>query len=200
MKQLIFVILTSATIGWITNYIAIKMLFRPHKEINFGFFKIQGLIPKRKAEIGNGIANVIQNELISIKDVVNNIDKKEFSKKLESLVDEILEKNLKSKIKEIVPGMMAMFITDNIVASIADGIKSMVMENQENIFNIFTSYAEDNIDFAKIIAEKISNFSLDKLEEIIIYLAKKELKHIEIIGAVLGGIIGVLEYFIFKFI
>ena len=200
MKQLIFVILTSAAIGWITNYIAIKMLFRPHKEINFGFFKIQGLIPKRKAEIGNGIANVIQNELISIKDVVNNIDKKEFSKKLESLVDEILEKNLKSKIKEIVPGMMAMFITDNIVASIADGIKSMVMENQENIFNIFTSYTEDNIDFAKIIAEKISNFSLDKLEEIIIYLAKKELKHIEIIGAVLGGIIGVLEYFIFKFI
>ena len=93
MKQLIFVILTSAAIGWITNYIAIKMLFRPHKEINFGFFKIQGLIPKRKAEIGNGIANVIQNELISIKDVVNNIDKKEFSKKLESLVDEILEKN-----------------------------------------------------------------------------------------------------------
>ena len=139
MKQLIFVILTSAVIGWITNYIAIKMLFRPHKEINFGFFKIQGLIPKRKAEIGNGIANVIQNELISIKDVVNNIDKKEFSKKLESLVDEILEKNLKSKIKEIVPGMMAMFITDNIVASIADGIKSMVMENQENIFNIFIS-------------------------------------------------------------
>ena len=82
MKQLLVMILISGAIGWITNWVAIKMLFRPHKEINFGLFKIQGLIPKRKAEIGNGIENVIQNELISIKDVVNNIDKKEFSKKL----------------------------------------------------------------------------------------------------------------------
>ena len=48
MKQLLIMIFISATIGWITNWVAIKMLFRPHKEINFGLFKIQGLIPKRK--------------------------------------------------------------------------------------------------------------------------------------------------------
>ncbi|PHH97721.1 DUF445 family protein [Fusobacterium nucleatum] len=195
MKQLLVMILISGAIGWITNWVAIKMLFRPHKEINFGLFKIQGLIPKRKAEIGSGIASIIQNELISVKDVISNIDREEFSKRLNSLIDDVLDKNLKKKVKEKFP-LLQMFFTDKVAKDIGNTIKDIVMENQEKIFEIFSNYAEENIDFEVIISDKISNFSLDKLEEIITLLANKELKHIEIIGAILGMIIGAVQYLI----
>jgi len=188
-------IFISATIGWITNWVAIKMLFRPHKEINFGLFKIQGLIPKRRAEIGSGIANIIQNELISVKDVISNIDREEFSKRLDSLIDKVLEKNLKAKVKEKFP-VLQMFFTDRMAKDVSNTIKDIIMENQEKIFEIFSNYAEENINFEVIISDKISNFSLDKLEKIITLLAKKELKHIEVIGAILGGLIGVAQYLI----
>ncbi|WP_339002295.1 DUF445 family protein [Fusobacterium animalis] len=195
MKQLLIMIFISATIGWITNWVAIKMLFRPHKEINFGLFKIQGLIPKRRAEIGSGIANIIQNELISVKDVISNIDREEFSKRLDSLIDKVLEKNLKAKVKEKFP-VLQMFFTDRMAKDVSDTIKDIIMENQEKIFEIFSNYAEENINFEVIISDKISNFSLDKLEEIITLLAKKELKHIEVIGAILGALIGAVQYLI----
>ena len=195
MKQLLVMILISGAIGWITNWIAIKMLFRPHKEINLGLFKIQGLIPKRRAEIGSGIANIIQNELISVKDVISNIDREEFSKRLNSLIDEVLDKNLKKKVKEKFP-LLQMFFTDKVAKDVGNTIKDIVMENQEKIFEIFSNYAEENIDFEVIISDKISNFSLDKLEEIITFLAKKELKHIEVIGAILGLLIGAVQYLI----
>ncbi|ALF17613.1 DUF445 domain-containing protein [Fusobacterium nucleatum] len=195
MKQLLIMIFISATIGWITNWVAIKMLFRPHKEINFGLFKIQGLIPKRRAEIGSGIANIIQNELISVKDVISNIDREEFSKRLDSSIDKVLEKNLKAKVKEKFP-VLQMFFTDRMAKDVSNTIKDIIMENQEKIFEIFSNYAEENINFEVIISDKISNFSLDKLEEIITLLAKKELKHIEVIGAILGGLIGVAQYLI----
>ena len=195
MKQLLVMILISGAIGWITNWVAIKMLFRPHKEINLGLFKIQGLIPKRKAEIGSGIANIIQNELISVKDVISNIDREEFSKRLNSLIDEVLDKNLKKKVKEKFP-VLQMFFTDKVAKDVGNTIKDIVMENQEKIFEIFSNYAEENIDFEVIISDKISNFSLDKLEEIISLLAKKELKHIEVIGAILGMLIGAVQYLI----
>ena len=195
MKQLLVMVLISGAIGWITNWVAIKMLFRPHREINFGLFKIQGLIPKRKAEIGTGIANIIQNELISVKDVISNIDREEFSKRLNKLIDDVLDKNLKKKVKEKFP-LLQMFFTDKVAKDIGNAIKSIIMENQEKIFEIFSNYAEENIDFEIIISDKISNFSLDKLEEIITLLAKKELKHIEVIGAVLGMIIGAVQYLI----
>ena len=195
MKQLLIMIFISATIGWITNWVAIKMLFRPHKEINFGLFKIQGLIPKRRTEIGSGIANIIQNELISVKDVISNIDREEFSKRLNALIDEVLDKNLKKKVKEKFP-FLQMFFTDKIAKDVGNTIKDIIMGNQEKIFEIFSNYAEENIDFEVIISDKISNFSLDKLEEIITLLAKKELKHIEVIGAILGMLIGAVQYLI----
>ena len=195
MKQFLVMILISGAIGWITNWVAIKMLFRPHKEINFGLFKIQGLIPKRRAEIGSGIANIIQNELISVKDVISNIDREEFSKRLNALIDEVLDKNLKKKVKEKFP-FLQMFFTDKIAKDVGNTIKDIIMGNQEKIFEIFSNYAEENIDFEVIISDKISNFSLDKLEEIITFLAKKELKHIEIIGAILGMLIGAVQYLI----
>lgn len=199
MKELILIVLISAIIGWITNYLAIKMLFRPYKEINLGLFKIQGLIPRRRAEIGQGIANVIEKELISVKDVIENIDRDKFSLKLEELIDQILQKNLKSKLKEMFP-LMQFFLTDNVMSEISSTIKNVVMENQDKIIEVFSNYAEDNIKFTLIISEKISSFSLDKLEKIIIELAKKELKHIEVIGGILGGIIGLVECLIFRFI
>ena len=195
MKQLLVMVLISGAIGWITNWVAIKMLFRPHREINFGLFKIQGLIPKRRAEIGTGIANIIQNELISVKDVISNIDRVEFSKRLNDLIDDVLDKNLKKKVKEKFP-LLQMFFSDKVAKDVGNTIKDIVMENQEKIFEIFSNYAEENIDFEVIISDKISNFSLDKLEEIITLLAKKELKHIEVIGAVLGVLIGAIQYFI----
>ena len=195
MKQFLIMIIISGAIGWITNWVAIKMLFRPHKEINFGLFKIQGLIPKRRAEIGSGIASIIQNELISVKDVISNIDREEFSKRLNSLIDDVLDKNLKKKVKEKFP-LLQMFFSDKVAKDVGNTIKDIVMENQEKIFEIFSNYAEENIDFEVIISDKISNFSLDKLEEIITLLAKKELKHIEVIGAVLGVLIGAIQYFI----
>ena len=197
--KLVIMVIISAAIGWITNWVAIKMLFRPHNEINLGLFKIQGLIPKRKAEIGAGIADVIQNELISIKDVIANIDREEFSKRLNDLIDDVLEKNLKTKVKEKFP-VMQMFFSDKMAKDVSNTIKGIVMENQEKIFEIFSNYAEENIDFSTIIKDKISNFSLDKLEEIINGLAKKELKHIEVIGAILGAFIGLVQYFITLFV
>ena len=197
--KLVIMVIISAAIGWITNWVAIKMLFRPHNEINLGLFKIQGLIPKRRAEIGIGIADVIQNELISIKDVIANIDREEFSKRLNDLIDDVLEKNLKTKVKEKFP-VMQMFFSDKMAKDVSNTIKGIVMENQGKIFEIFSNYAEENIDFSTIIKDKISNFSLDKLEEIINGLAKKELKHIEVIGAILGAFIGLVQYFITLFV
>ncbi|HHT66442.1 MAG TPA: DUF445 family protein, partial [Clostridiales bacterium] len=46
-------IIVGALIGWFTNYLAVKMLFRPIRPWRIPLTKIelQGLIPKRREEI-----------------------------------------------------------------------------------------------------------------------------------------------------
>ena len=44
-----------------------------------------------------------------------------------------------------------------------------------------------------MIEEKINAFDLIKIEEITLKIAQRELKHIEVLGGVLGAIIGLLQ-------
>lgn len=197
--KLFLIVGIGAMIGWITNYIAIKMLFRPYKEMNFLFFKIQGLIPKRRSEIAISIADTVQKELISLKDITSSLNADELEEKMGTVIDKILEEKLESEITKKFP-MLAMFLSDEIISKIKSMIKISILENKETIINMFTSYLEEKVDFKKIIIENVEAFSLEKLEEITYSLAKKELKHIEVIGAILGGIIGVFQFAISLFV
>ena len=191
----VLVVGIGAGIGWVTNYIAIKMLFRPYKEINFGIFKIQGLLPKRKHQIGESLAEIIQKEIISLKDIANSIDGDILEKKIEDTVDNILEEQLAEQIQKSFP-MLAMFLSGDMLDKIKQTIKTAILGNRDKIIGIFSNYLEENIDFKGIIIKNVDAFSLEKLEEVTYLLAKKEFKHIEIIGAVLGALIGIVQFII----
>ncbi|ERT69380.1 MULTISPECIES: DUF445 domain-containing protein [Cetobacterium] len=198
VKALLLIVIGSM-IGWVTNYIAIKMLFRPYKEINLGFFKIQGLIPKRRHEIGITLADTIQNELISLDDITKKLENANLDVEMERVIDSILEKKLASEITTRFP-MIAMFLNESALNKIKDAIKGSIMENKDQIIGMLFETLEKNVDFKEIIVEKVDGFSLEELERITFSLAKKELKHIEIIGAILGGLIGVVQFVITVFI
>ena len=76
-------------IGWITNLIAIKLLFRPYREVNILGIKFQGVIPKRKKALAENIAKMIDEELISIKDITKIINSMEIETEIEKIVDRI---------------------------------------------------------------------------------------------------------------
>lgn len=192
-------VLIGALIGWITNFIAIKMLFRPYKEVNLIFFKIQGLLPKRRNEIGNSIAEVVNNELVSIKDIISKISSEDIEENIGAVVDRILESRLKEEIIKNFP-MAAFFLSESMFDKIRNIIKQSILENKDEMMTVFAEYLENKVDIKSIIVEKVNAFSLEKIEEIIITLAKKELKHIEYIGAVLGGVIGLVQFAVVTFI
>jgi len=181
-------------IGWFTNYLAIKLLFRPYKEMNFFFFKIQGLIPKRRDEISENIADVVEKELISVDDIENKLKEVEFDDgMIEKVLDKLVEEKLKKSILEKNP-LLKMIINDSMVDKIKKYFKNMILENKDEILSEMIKIGKEKIDFKEIILEKMKNFSLEEIEKIILSISKNELKHIEIIGGVLGGLIAVFQF------
>ena len=176
-------------IGWFTNYLAIKLLFRPYKEVNFLFFKIQGLIPKNRDKISENIAETIEKELISVKYITEKL------KDNDVINDKIIGEKLKKSILEKNP-LLKMFLNDSVIEKIKAYFKKAILENKEEIVEEIVKIAEDKIDFKEIMLEKMKNFSLEEMERIILSVSKNELKHIEIIGGVLGGIIALFQFFI----
>ena len=192
--QFLMMVAVGTLIGWFTNYLAIKLLFRPYKEMNFFFFKIQGLIPKRRDEISENIADVVERELISVDDIENKLKEVEFDDgMIEKVLDKLVEEKLKKSILEKNP-LLKMIINDSMVDKIKKYFKNMILENKDEILSEMIKIGKEKIDFKEIILEKMKNFSLEEIEKIILSISKTELKHIEIIGGVLGGLIAVFQF------
>ena len=192
--QFFLIVSVGALIGWFTNYLAIKLLFRPYKEIRLLFFKIQGLIPKRKDEIVENIAEVVEKELISISDITEKIQDAHIDEEvIDGLLDKIIGEKLQNSILEKNP-LLKMLVNDSMIEKIKSYFKKAILENKDEIVSEIIRIAEEKINIKEIMTEKMHNFSLEEMEKIILTVSKKELKHIEIIGGILGGIIAVFQF------
>ena len=193
--RLLIMILIGGFIGWITNKVAIKLLFRPINPIKILFFKFQGVFPKRKDEMAISLADTIENELLSKEVIFDKILNKDN-------LDEVktnLKKTLKSKITEIIPSMVKMFMPD-----VDKMVESFIEKDGDKLFDEmideFQKTGLEKLNIREIVKERIDELDFVEFEKIIFGLMSKELKHIEIIGLFLGALIGVLQFLVVNFI
>ncbi|MCT4565899.1 MAG: DUF445 family protein [Maledivibacter sp.] len=180
-----------AGIGWMTNVFAVKLIFRPLNPIKIpGLnFSIQGLIPKRKSEIARSIGHTVETELISIEEIIDKLieeeNKGQIISQIKKKVRTIAEEKMPSLIPGAIRGMILVYV-DEIIESEGENV---INELSEKLIHKATS----KVKISEIIEEKINDFELEKLEEIIIGIAKKELKHIELLGGLIGFVIGFMQ-------
>lgn len=189
----------AALIGWFTNYIAIKMLFHPKNEIRFLFIKIQGVFPKRQKELAKKLGDIISTELFSSKDISNTLKDIVKAPTIKELIENKLEAIIYEKLPKIIP-MVAMFLSPELVNKIKNALTSDIDKMLSELMCEVSDNLEDVLDISSIVEDKVNNFSSGKLEELLTQIMKKEFKFIEIIGAVLGFLIGIIQVAIVKFI
>jgi uncharacterized membrane protein YheB (UPF0754 family) len=187
--------LISAFIGWFTNWIAIKMLFHPRLPVMVLGITFQGIFPKRQHQFAQKLGKLVSEELLSFKDIEAKITDGGNLKQVMPIVETHIDNFLRNKLASEMP-IISMFIGDKTI----EQLKSVFMKELESLFPVLmTSYMDKlrhELDLEAIVTEKVSNFSSDKLEEILQSIMSKEFKFIEIIGAVLGFLIGILQVFI----
>ena len=178
--------LIGGCIGYVTNWVAIKMLFHP-RERHFG---MQGLIPRRQEDLARNIGEIVGAELVHLDKMVEPLKEAD----LRPLLSELIDAALSSRVQEWqkIP-LVGAFITDERVASIRDGIIDEILQNQSQMIDQMTAFAEEHIDVSKVAREKIAGFDLDRLESMTRQVAKTEFRAIEMWGAVLGILIGLVQ-------
>ena len=187
----------AALTGWVTNWVAVKMLFHPREPKNFGFFKVQGVFPKRQKLLAEKLGDVVANELFSIDDVVNKMKEADNSEVLK-FVELKLDNFINNKIGQEMP-MLAMFLNDDIKAKIKGVLLSEIQEVIPGVVDSYANKLKNDINVKEIVYKKVVNFSSNKLEKILYSIMKKEFKFIEILGAILGFIIGIIQVILIKF-
>jgi uncharacterized membrane protein YheB (UPF0754 family) len=182
----------SAFIGWITNWVAIKMLFHPRNPVTFAGITIQGIFPKRQTQFAAKLGKLVSTELLSFEEIQSAITNPEnfdaLMPKLESAIDHFL----KNKLGEAMP-MISMFIGDKTIEKIKGVLTKEIQQLFPEMIEQYVASMKNKLDLEKIVTEKVTNFSSDKLESILYQVMSKEFRFIEILGGVLGFLIGLIQ-------
>ncbi|CEK36085.1 membrane protein,hypothetical protein,Protein of unknown function (DUF445) [[Clostridium] sordellii] len=184
-------------IGYITNKLAIKLIFRPINPAKIPILNIEvlGLIPKRKNEIAIKIGEIIQDEFISVDDILENLVTEDDKQKA---VDYI-----KLKVSTIIDekaSLMPGYIKSIIKGYVDEIIEKEVNESIDELGSEIIEKAHQRINIQEIVENKVNELDLIELENIILSVANNELKHIELLGLILGFLIGIVQGIITIFI
>lgn len=193
--SLILIPLISAFIGWFTNWIAIKMLFHPREPRKILGMTIQGIFPKRQQQFAEKLGKLVSEELLSFTDIEKKITSPKNIQQLMPVVEEHIDQFLRRKLADEMP-IISMFIGENTIQQ----LKSVFMKELETLFPVimqrYMGNLQQELDLERIVIEKVAGFSSDKLESILVSIMSKEFRFIEILGGILGFIIGLLQVLI----
>ena len=182
----------AAIIGWFTNFLAVKMLFHPKEKKKFLFLEIQGIFPKRQAEIAVKLGQIVAKELVSFDDIKSKLQSPENIRQAQDIIEDRLDEFLEEKFPQSYP-MLAMFATDKIKTKFKEQGMSEIKAAIPVVINEYSKKIEKSIDIEKIVQQKVVQFSSEKLESIIFSILQKEFRFIEIVGAFLGFLIGLIQ-------
>ncbi|MBK8086786.1 MAG: DUF445 family protein [Chitinophagaceae bacterium] len=189
---LLLIPVISAFIGWFTNWVAVKMLFHPKNPVKILGYTVQGIFPKRQEQFAQKLGKLVSEELLSFSDIEQKITNPENLKKVLPQLETHIDHFLRVKLADSMP-VISMFIGDKTI----DKLKTVFLEELETLFpRLMTDYAatlKSQLDLEQIVTEKVKAFSSDKLEDILYQVMAKEFHFVEIIGGVLGFLIGLLQ-------
>jgi uncharacterized membrane protein YheB (UPF0754 family) len=182
----------SAFIHWLTIWMALKLLFHPRQPKKILGFTLQGVFPKKQRQIAESLGKIVGQELLSFGDIEQTITNPENVRKILPLAEEHIDNFLRNKLKESMP-MIAMFIGDKTI----NQLKAVFMQELEELFPVimknYVANLRNDLDLERIVVDKIAGFSNDRLEAMLNQFLTKEFRFVEVIGAALGFLIGLLQ-------
>jgi len=175
------------------------MLFHPKEPKRILGITFHGIFPKRQKIFAEKLGKMISTEFLSFEDIEQKIANPENLQKLMPMVEAHVDNFLRNKLGDEMP-FLSLFIGDKTIRS----LKKIFMQELEILFpQIMKNYAghlQEELDLERIVTDKVSAFSSDKLEDILYQIMSKEFRFVEILGGVIGFIIGIVQVLITYFL
>ncbi len=181
-------------VGYLTNYLALQLIFRPLNPIKIGHLTIQGMFIKRQKEVSTEYSRMVASKIITVEHIFEYIVRGPAAQKL----SEFVRNEIEVAIKEAV-GVTKSIIEYSLGDKIFDYIGNIacfrfMQELPMNIRFVF-GYAENALNLENILRESMLSLSPVEFEAFLRPVFKEDEMKLILVGAALGGIAGILQYF-----
>ena len=203
MVRIILTLLISAAIGYATNYLAVKMLFRPLKPVYIKGHRLPftpGIIPKGKPRLAKALSAAVSDSLLTSEDIENAVlsdkskklcaeklcmglymrERNKLGQMLQDLSQGCTYSTARRKLKEhIVEKGTQAALDMNAGQLMVDEITAAVKEKTQGSMAAMFITDELIAELTKPAADKLEEYIREKAPEMIEQAAEKELCEIE---------------------
>lgn len=184
--RLLFIPVLGAVIGWLSNYLTLKMLFHPAVPIHIPLINLTlwGELPRRQQELAEYIAERVERELLSSDQIIKEMKTRGIITNLTDSITTVVKNRVQMKIPAIVPNSLRGII-GNIVGEI---LKKEVPHFIEESAGKLVITLKEEMHVQNVIVDKVNSLNTRDMEKI----ATKELRLARMIGAIAGFLLGLL--------
>lgn len=181
------------TVGFISDYIALNMLFRPIQEKKvFGLVRFQGLLHAQRDKITRDYAKILAEDLFAPDILLDGILKGPGSDKLFALVAKEVDAAIDAQ-TGVARRLVMLAVGTQRYREIKDGVVDMVIERLPTTLLEAKEYASNAIALEATIVDKMSQLTNEEYESILRPIFKDDEPLMIAVGAVLGGVVGELQ-------
>ena len=185
--------LIAALIGWGTNWLAIKMTFRPVEFVGIRpFFGWQGIIPRNSDRIAQKTVDLVTGRLIPAEEVIDRVDPNRLAEELrpiyDSLSHDLVEELVVAQsptIWEMMPDFLKRQLYRQVQAAIPDLFDRLIQEYRANLDEMF--------DLKGLVLQNLTGGNKTLLNELFLRCGREEFKFIVRCGLYFGFLLGCVQ-------
>ncbi|WP_374972371.1 DUF445 domain-containing protein [Spongiibacter marinus] len=191
LPYLIIAPITSG-VGWLTNYLGIKMMFYPVNFVGVGnYFGWQGIIPRLRVRLTRNLVNISVAKICKPSELVNALNESDTVEYIQHLIspyindwieDVIVEENIEAW--NYTPEMVKNVVFSRVRKNFPDVARSILKE--------FGDRADYLVDFSEIAEKQVSD-NPELLNELFLRCAGNELRFVIRSGLIFGFPLGCIQ-------
>ncbi len=183
-------------IGWLTNRLAVMMIFSPLEPVRFVGLSFQGVLPKHHDHFSRQMAEVVTGDFMTTGEMVDRLDLDAILEavrpELDGVMDEVVD-DLLSRVPEDRRGLFSEEAVEAARRKVYEELRAGLPAVVEQV----RRHADEVVDLNELITDKIIALGPSKFAEQIADLGRRELQYIVIYGGLLGALIGLFQFGVF---
>jgi uncharacterized membrane protein YheB (UPF0754 family) len=185
--------IVGGVVGLGTNWIAIEMIFRPHEPRRyFGFYRYQGLFPKRQAAIAADYGDSAKKEILTPDSFLAHVAAEGRLELLTSIVRATVRERLEAEWQKV-KAMVPVTVTPEMIDRVADGVVTRMAALVPVVRPRFEAYLEDKLDVARTVETRLAVLPKPDFERVIRGIFEEDELTLIVVGGFLGAAVGFLQ-------
>ncbi|MCP3930564.1 MAG: DUF445 family protein [Bacteroidetes bacterium] len=181
-------------VGYLTNVLALRMIFKPEKPRRIGFYKVQGLFIKRQPEVSVEYAKIVAGKILTPKNIFESILNGEASHRLFSIVQRHVNHAI-DKTAGLNKSLIKITSGTRKYEAIKNKATDRIMQELPNSVKEIFDYAEEALDLENTLRTSMAALSPEEFVDVLHPVFEEDEWKLILTGAVLGMIAGFIQLF-----